>query len=303
MRYKISFYIGMVLILLVCSKDVQSAFPYPPELRDAKIEVYKSVEGLNLRAWIFEPEGHRSPDKRAAIVFFFGGGWNGGSTAQFEQQAKYLANRGMVAIPVDYRVKSRNGTLANIAVMDAKAAIRWVRTNAARLGIDPNRIAASGGSAGGHLAAATAMLPGHDIETSGQAVSPTPNAMILFNPVLITAPVEDYPESMAAQMEKVKKLQPRLGAPPESMSPYHNIRSNLPPSIIFHGEEDPIVPYQQIELFVRAMKNAGNRCELVSYPGQRHGFFNYGRRDKSTYTDIMRRTDEFLVSLGWLNKP
>lgn len=303
MRYKLSFYIGMVSILLVCSKDVQSAFPYPPELPDAKIEVYKSVEGLNLRAWIFEPEGHRSSDKRAAIVFFFGGGWNGGSPAQFEQQAKYLANRGMVAIPVDYRVKSRNGTLANIAVMDAKAAIRWVRTNAARLGIDPNRIAASGGSAGGHLAAATAMLPGHDIETSGQSVSPAPNAMILFNPVLITAPVKDDPESMAAQMEKVKKLQPRLGATPESMSPYHNIRSNLPPSIIFHGEEDPIVPYQQIELFVRAMKNAGNRCELVSYPGQRHGFFNYGRRDKSTYTDIMRRTDEFLVSLGWLNKP
>ena len=121
---------------------------YPPELPDARAEVYRSTENGDLKAWIFEPTGHRGQDKRPAIVFFFGGGWNGGSPGQFRTQAAYLAERGMVAILVDYRVRSRQGTLANVAVSDARAAIRWVRANAGRLGVDPDRIAASGGSAG-----------------------------------------------------------------------------------------------------------------------------------------------------------
>lgn len=302
MRFRINLSVALVLGLFVCPVIVQSASTYPPEIQDARIEVFKSVDGFDLRVWIFEPDGHQASDKRAAIVFFFGGGWNGGSPGQFEQQARYLAGRGMVAITADYRVKSRNGTKANIAVMDAKAAIRWVRTNAARLGVDPDRIAASGGSAGGHLAAATGILPGHDIEGASQAVSSVPNAMILFNPVLITAPVPEYGASLSEQQEKVKRLEPRLGAKPETMSPYHNIEKGQPPVIIFHGTDDPTVPYQSIEIFTEAMKAAGNRCELVGYPGERHGFFNYGRGDSSAYEDTMRRTDEFLVSLGWLDE-
>ena len=300
MRFRFDLLIALVIGLLVCPMIAQSAAPYPPEMADARVEVYKSVDGMDLRVWIFEPDGHQASDQRPAIVFFFGGGWNGGSPGQFEHQAKYLAGRGMVAITADYRVKSRNGTKANIAVMDAKAAIRWVRTNAARLGVDPDRIAASGGSAGGHLAAATGMLPEHDVDGASQAVSSVPNAMILFNPVLITAPVPGYPASLSEQQEKVKKLEPRLGAKPESMSPYHNIEKGQPPVIIFHGKDDPTVPYQSIEFFTQAMSAAGNRCELVGYPDERHGFFNYGRGDNSVYTDTMRRTDEFLVSLGWL---
>jgi len=300
MRYKFSLFMALAFALFLFPMSAWSARDYPPEIPDSRVEIYKSVDGVDLRVWIFEPTDHQASDRRAAIVFFFGGGWNGGSPAQFEQQARYLAARGMVAIMADYRVKSRNGTLANIAVMDAKAAIRWVRVNAAQLGVDPDRIAASGGSAGGHLAAATAMLPGHDINNADRAVSATPNAMILYNPVLITAAIEDYPDLSA---EKLEKLEHRLGAEPESMSPYHNVKAGLPPSIIFHGKDDPTVPYQSVELFTEEMKSAGNRCELVGYEDQRHGFFNYGRGDNWAYTDTMRRTDEFLVSLGWLTRP
>lgn len=300
MRYKFSLVKALAFTLLLFPMSVWSARVYPPAIPDARVEIYTSVDGVDLRAWIFEPTGHQASDRRAAIVFFFGGGWNGGSPGQFEPQAKYLADRGMVAILADYRVKSRNNTLANIAVMDAKTAIRWVRMNADRLGVDPDRIAASGGSAGGHLAAATAILPDHDIINADQAVSATPNVMILFNPVLITAPIQDYP---GLSTEKLEKLKSRLGAEPESMSPYHHVKAGLPPSIIFHGKDDPTVPYRSAELFTEKMKSAGNRCELVGYEGERHGFFNYGRGDGSTYTDTMRRTDEFLVSLGWLTKP
>jgi acetyl esterase/lipase len=267
---------------------------------DARAEVYRSVDGVDLKAWVFEPTGHRADDRRPAIVFFFGGGWNGGSPGQFGPQASYLAERGMVAIVVDYRVRSRQGTLANVAVSDAKAAIRWVRAQATRLGVDPNRIAAAGGSAGGHLAAATATLPGHDVVGAEADVSSAPNALILFNPVLITAPLAGQPEE---QEEKLENLRRKLGAEPESMSPYHHVRPELPPTLILHGENDKTVPYQQAELFAEAMIAAGNRCDLVGYPNQGHGFFNAHRSNNSAYRDTVGRMDDFLVSLGWLKKP
>jgi acetyl esterase/lipase len=270
---------------------------YPPEMQGARAEVYRSTDTIDLEVWIFEPQGHGTDDARPSMVFYFGGGWNGGTPGQFKPQAQYLAERGMVAIAVDYRVKSRHGTPAKVAVSDAKAAIRWVRTHAARLGIDPQRIAAAGGSAGGHLAAATATLPGHDDSQSVAAVSSVPNALVLFNPVLMTAPYRDLSEK---EEQKFKNFQTRLGADPESMSPFHHVRPGLPPTIIFHGENDKTVPYQQAELFCDAMTAAANRCELVGYPGMGHGFFNAHRADNSAYRDTIARMDDFLVSLGWL---
>jgi acetyl esterase/lipase len=266
----------------------------------ARTEVYRSTGTTDLKAWIFEPAGHSADDARPSIVFYFGGGWNGGTPGQFRPQAAHLAERGMVAIVVDYRVKSRQGTLANIAVSDAKAAIRWVRAHASQLGVNPNQIAAGGGSAGGHLAAATATLPGHDDSGGLAHVSSAPNALVLLNPVLITAPI---PGLSGPGAEKLEKLRSRLGAEPESMSPYHHVRPGLPPTLIFHGENDKTVPYQHVELFTEAMNAAGNRCELIGYPNQGHGFFNAHRSDDSAYRDTIRRMDEFLISLGWLNQP
>jgi acetyl esterase/lipase len=294
-------YLLLAAALVALMAPAQAQRPaYPPEMPGARTEVYRSVDGIDLKAWIFEPAGHRADDNHPAIVFFFGGGWNGGTPGQFRPQAVHLAERGMVAIVVDYRVKSRQGTLANVAVGDAQAAIRWVRVHASRLGIDPKRIAASGGSAGGHLAAATATLPEHDAIGAVADVSFAPNALVLFNPVLITAPISGLSN---VQAEKLEKLRLRLGAEPESMSPYHHVRPGLPPSLILHGESDQTVPYRQVKLFTEAMIAAGNRCELVGYPKQGHGFFNAHRSDNSAYHDTIQRTDEFLVSLGWLNQP
>ena len=66
---------------------------------------YKSVDGVELKMDVFEPEGFKATDHRPAIVFFFGGGWSGGSTKQFYQQAAAMAAQGMVAFSADYRVK------------------------------------------------------------------------------------------------------------------------------------------------------------------------------------------------------
>ncbi len=272
---------------------------YPPNMPEARVETYKSVEGTDLKIWIFEPEGHRASDKRPAIVFFFGGGWRNGTPAQFHRQAMHLASRGMVAMNADYRVLNRQGVKAYRCVEDAKAAIRWARKNAGRLGIDPERIAAGGGSAGGHLAAATATLPGHDDPAGDAAISPIPNALALFNPAVILASV---PGKYEIDPQRADDRRERMGTEPESMSPYHHVRAGLPPTIIFHGKADTTVPYKTVEIYAEKAKAAGNRCELAGYDDRTHGFFNYGRGDGSAYADTVRRMDEFFVSLGWLSK-
>ncbi len=265
---------------------------YPPAMPEARQEVYKSVEGTDLKLWIFEPEDHQATDRRPAIVFFFGGGWRSGNPNQFYEHSKYLASRGMVAIAADYRVQSRHGVKAIKCVEDAKAAMRWVRANALSLGVDPDRIAAGGGSAGGHLAAAAATLPGHDDPAGDQTISPVPNALALFNPATVLAPAEDY--------EGPSGLKERIGAPPRSFSPYHHVWYGAPPTILFHGKADATVPYQTAEMFCAEMRRKGSSCRLEGYEGKTHGFFNYGRDGGEAYSDTVRKMDEFFVSLGWL---
>ena len=148
----------------VCHSFGQDGKVAPP-IKGAEHIVYKEASGSKLILNVFYPKGHvPKKDKRAAIVFFFGGGWSGGNPAQFEPHCEYLASRGMVAMTADYRVKSRQGTPPFECVKDGKSAVRWIRKNSDKLGIDPKRLAAGGGSAGGHVAAATGTVPGLEEE-------------------------------------------------------------------------------------------------------------------------------------------
>lgn len=281
---------------LASAQEAKKNAGYPPSFSEAKAEVYKTVGDVNLNLYVFTPAGHKATDKRPAIVFFFGGGWTGGNPRQFEQHCRHLAGRGMVAITADYRVASRHGVKAASCVADAKSAIRFVRKEAARLGIDPDKIVAAGGSAGGHIAACTGTIREFDEAGEGAAVSSVPNAMVLFNPALVLAPVE----GLALDRGRAGTLGDRLGVEPQKLSPYHHVRKGAPPTIIFHGQADSTVPYVTAEAFAKAMTAAGNHCELVGYAGQPHGFFNYGRSGNEYYEKTVKAMDEFLVRQGLL---
>ncbi|MYB20461.1 MAG: alpha/beta hydrolase [Holophagales bacterium] len=291
------------LLLAVNPDSLRGQRPYPPEMEGTTSEVYRTVGDVELRMYLCNPEGHTADDERPAIVFFFGGGWRSGSPQQFLPHCRYLAERGMVAAVADYRVASRHGVTADECVKDAKSAVRWLRSNADRLGIDPNRIAAGGGSAGGHLAAATATLPGHDPDPEGP--SAVPNALVLFNPATVLAPVDGDPLPTEEQRERFDALAKRFGAPPESMSPYHHLREDLPPTIMFHGAADETVPHSTADQFCRGLREHKNRCDFVSYHDQGHGFFNFGRGEGEEknrwYEDTVSRMDGFLYSLEWLD--
>jgi acetyl esterase/lipase len=263
---------------------------HPPVIEGTKSETYRKVGDTELKVWIFD-QAQKQAAPRPAIVFFFGGGWVGGSPTQFEPQSRHLASRGMIAIVADYRVKTRQDAKPADCVSDAKACVRWVRANAARLGIDPQRIAVGGGSAGGHLAASTATLPGLDPSQDDKSVSCIPDALVLFNPGTVMAPFPGLDlKGFGAGLDKAK-----FGCEPTEISPLHHVKKGTPPTIIFHGKADTTVPYATVEKFTEVMKAAGSRCELIGYEGQPHGFFN-----KAKYAETLAATDAFLVSLGYL---
>jgi acetyl esterase/lipase len=197
----------------------------------------------------------------------------------------------MVAIVADYRVATRHKVKAASCVADAKSCVRWLRKNADRLGIDPARLAVGGGSAGGHLAAATATLPGLEEPGEETGVSAGPNALVLFNPALVLAPIE----GVESKGFEARATADRFGCEPREISPIHHVRPGLPPTLILHGRADTTVPYASAEAFTAAMKKAGNRCELVGYDGQPHGWFN-----TVGYDATLAEMDKFLVSLGYL---
>lgn len=254
--------------------------------------IYKEASGAELPLYVYNPPGHSAGARVPAIVFFHGGGWKGGAPSAFERQCQHLSKRGMVAITVEYRLTSNYPIKIDDCVEDAKSAMRWVRGNAGKLGIDPSRIASGGGSAGGHLAACTAVVDTHNARSDNQEVSAKPNAMILFNPGLMLAANDRFTNDQKALVEKRMKDQTR--GEPEQISPLAHARKKQPPCIMFFGTADKLLGPAQ--WYLEDSVAAGNECEMKTYEGEEHGFWNRGE----PFVDTLRRSDRFLVKLGWL---
>ncbi|NNM86864.1 MAG: alpha/beta hydrolase [Phycisphaerales bacterium] len=248
-----------------------------------KCVVYKKTPQRNLQLYIFDPAGWKASDTRPAMVFFHGGGWIGGPVSQFYSQSANLARRGMVAISVDYRVTARDKTSPFQSVRDAFSAMRWIRAHAKELGINPTQIAAGGGSAGGQLAAALATLTA---SWTGDGkyldISPRPNALVLFNPV-----IDNGPHGYGYNRVKAKW---------RTFSPLENIKKGMPPTLVMLGTKDQLIPMKTAESFRQKILDVKSRCELVFFAGQMHGFFNY-----SPYRgETIALMDDFLRSLRYL---
>jgi len=267
---------GLLVMLMLCSLQAQKADSI----------LYKQVGESALYLQVDYPLAYDALKNYPAMVFFFGGGWNGGSIEQFAPHAKYFASRGMVCFRADYRVRSRQGTSPFESLKDAKSAIRFLRTHALELGVDPDKIVASGGSAGGHLAVASAVIEAFNEEGEDISVSCIPNALVLFNPVFDNGP-GGYGYD-------------RIGEAFKDFSPLHNLREGMPPAVVFLGTEDKLIPVETARYFKTVMEKVGSRCDLFLYEGEGHGFFNYRRYEN--YKDTREKADNFLISTGFLQK-
>ena len=250
--------------------------------------VYKSVGHRTLTLDFDYPPDWKATDKRPAVVFFFGGGWAFGTPLQFQPQAEYLAKRGLVCARADYRVRSRDGVTPDKCVEDALSAMRWVRAHATQLGIDPHRLVAAGGSAGGHLAACSFFATEAGDPADDKAISPKPNAMILYNPALDMVALRDVAGGkFCAGLDE---------ATLKRISPLLQLSKEAPPTLLIDGTKDFLNP--QVREFVRQSKALGAPVQTFYAQGQPHGFFN-----KSPWLEkTTEAADEFLQAIGYLSK-
>ncbi|OGU76343.1 MAG: hypothetical protein A2V93_06350 [Ignavibacteria bacterium RBG_16_34_14] len=265
--------------------EIKKMYEADAELRKGyKITVYKTVDGFNLDAHIFYPPNFNQKEKLPAILFFHGGSWYEGKVDWMFGACKKYAELGMAAIAIEYRLYDRHGAPPYECISDAKSAVRWIRSNANELGINPDKIIAYGFSAGGHLVACTAMLKILDAPGEDTTVSAVPNAMIFisscFDPTL--------DKWFVKQVEKLY--------PPKSCSPIHNIRKGLPQSIIIHAANDRMCPFWTAEKFSEEMVKVGNNNKLVRIEEAGHFFiFEKQYREK-----VDNAINEFLTSLGYI---
>jgi len=246
--------------------------------------MYKQIDTTRLYIEIHNPDNMEAGKDYPAMVFFFGGGWKTGDRTHFINHAKYFAKRGLVCFLVDYRTRDKHKTTPFESVKDAKSAMRYIRKHASEFHIDETKIIASGGSAGGHLAATTAFIEGYNEIGDDLSVNCKPSALVLFNPV-----IDNGPGGYGYE---------RISDSYLNFSPLHNLKEGAPPTIIFLGTKDKLIPVETAEYYKTVMEKVGSKCELKLYEGEGHGFFNYDKFEN--YKRSVSEADKFLQSLGYL---
>lgn len=220
-----------------------------------------------LRCDVFHPPALDGP--APAVLIVHGGGWRGGDRSQLRGYGVLLGRRGYVCVASEYRLAPDHEWPAQIE--DVKAAIRWMRANAASLEIDPDRIAIEGNSAGGHLslmAAGTADRPEFEGTGGNEGVSSA-----------VCAAIAVYPPTLLAHGTVARGAVPALALSDSAdaalaahASPMTYLGSHFPPTMLIHGTGDELVPVAASELMYEALTAAGVPCELHIYPEQPHAF-------------------------------
>ncbi len=204
---------------------------------------------------IYEPQGNKRR-ARPAVLMVHGGGWAAGDRRELSTLAHMAAQQGVVALSMDYRLTSE-GAHWPAQAEDVATILQWMRGHAGDIGIDGQRIALLGGSAGGHLAAWTARDPNP---------KKRPNRLIvLWGPWDIVRLPESGPDWVGPTVAKLLN-----GRPARDASPLHHLVRGMPPTLIIHGTADEIVPIDQSHRACAALREIGNECTLVELPGQAH---------------------------------
>ncbi|MBS1562736.1 MAG: alpha/beta hydrolase [Bacteroidetes bacterium] len=252
---------GMLIVLF--------AFVHPDGTADEpQTYTYKTTATASLQLDVFSPagDGNRYP----AIILFHGGSWISGDKAQLHGQCKYFSARGMVAVTANYRLLGKDtadSTHKEICIMDARSAVRWVKSHAGQLHIDTARIILGGASAGGHLATMAVLNPAINDAADDPSVPVSARALVLFNPAY------NISENPATQ-------------------PYRFVDAHCPPLIMFFGSRDKWKA--AADSFALALKKHRLYYETWVAAGETHGFFNKQPWNNATCA----KAQDFLAARG-----
>ena len=243
-----------------------------PSLREEADLVFGKGGDADLKLDLAMPADGDGPFP--AVVCVHGGGWVGGDRKQMSQTIRTLARRGYVAVSPDYRLAPHDHFPA--PVEDCKAAVRWLRANAAKYHIDPDHIGAVGFASGGHLACMLGMTEkGDGLEGMGGNADQSSRVQAVasfFGPTDLTA--KDWGPDVAA-----RNLIPLLGGTPEDQpeayrkaSPLTYAGKESAPLLLVHGAADKMVPVEQSRKLYDKIAAAGGSATLIVVEGEGHGF-------------------------------
>lgn len=267
--------LAVVLLLSLCVETCPSAAS--EVLRENGI-TYQTVGDRPLQVDLARPDGD---GPFPGIVFVHGGGWRNGNRGRWTRELDEAAKRGFVAISVTYRLTEpdKQGRAKHpfpTAIHDVKCAVRWLRANATKYHLDPKRIGACGGSAGGHLSLLLGLTDGKS-GLEGDGGYPD-------RPSKVQAVVNWYgPTDMAVLHKSSRGAAPILasflaGSPDTAADRYRKsspvtwVSKDDGPVLTIHGAVDTLVPPEQAHLLDAAMKKAGASHTLLLLEGQPHGF-------------------------------
>lgn len=264
------------------AKRIRPLDPIAAKMEPDRKVLFKTVGDAKLYLHVFLPPGFKPSDKRSCLFTIHGGGWTGMNSRYFYPFAHRFAEKGMVGISIDYRLaNAKRGVTVFDCVKDVRSAMRHVKTHAAELGIDADRIAVCGGSAGGHLASATSLFDKVNHAGDDLKVTPAAAAMILYYPVIDTS------EKGYGQR--------KIGDRWQELSPVDNVKKGLPPTLIFHGTGDTVTPFEGAALFVKRSRAVGNDVRMIAHEGGVHGYFIF---DLQLFEKAMLQTGAFLKEQG-----
>jgi acetyl esterase/lipase len=264
---------GLLIVLAMTSSlRAQAPTPVPDTVIVEKGIEYANPDDQHLQLNLARPKTGDGPFP--AIVCIHGGGFRAGKRESYDGLIVGLAEQGYVAITVTYRLAPKYQFPA--AVHDTKAAVRWVRANAAKYKIDPSRIGTTGGSAGGHLAQFLGVTAGVK-EFEGDGGNPAESSAVacvvnVYGPSDFTKSygksvdaAEVLPLFLGGNLEKARKLHLKA-------SPLYWVTPVAAPTLCIHGTLDKYVAHEQAVWLVDKMNAAGAEAELVTLEGAGHGF-------------------------------
>lgn len=262
-----------LLGLLMFMQASADAAPQVPDsvIWEAGVE-YSNPDDEHLQLNIARPKAGSGPFP--TVLCIHGGGFRAGKRDSYDALCVKLAERGYVAATMTYRLAPKHKFPA--AVHDTKAAVRWLRANAATYKINPDKIGVTGGSAGGHLAqflGVTADVP----QFEGKGGNPTQSSRV--NCVVNVYGPSDFTKSYGKSVDAHEVLPLWLGGNLETArlihiqsSPLYWVTPNAAPTLCIHGTEDKYVAHEQAVWLIDKLKAATVEAELLTLEGAGHGF-------------------------------
>lgn len=252
--------------------------------------VYKTIDGIQLHVDLFIPEETDKEKLRPAIAFFHGGGWVYGSPSSFHEACRRFARKGYVAAAFQYRLsinEDKSYPHPEISPVestkDARSAMRWFKKNADNFMVNPEEIIVAGHSVGGQLSLSTALCNTVNESSDDLSISPKPAALIIYSGTVNT--IEAWCDNLLGNRHNEIW----------SISPFHNLKSGMPPTLGFHGREDCTVPIYSVFFFINKAKKLGNDIEYVILDGKKHHLEETNKKYNGLFgEDILEQTDEFL---------